>query len=59
LESNKLPRVAICLAWGSSTLKYLAVQNISVFHQLQTGTLKELDQFLAELLSINSEPDEI
>jgi uroporphyrinogen-III synthase len=59
LESNKLPRVAICLAWGSSTLKYLAAQNISVFHQLQTGTLKELDQFLAELLSINSEPDEI
>jgi uroporphyrinogen-III synthase len=59
LECNKLPTEAICLAWGSSTLKYLESQDIAVFHQLETGTLKELDQFLMELLSLNTETDEI
>ncbi len=51
LEHNQLPNEANCLAWGSSTLKYLESQEIPVFYQLETGTLKELDQFLTDFLS--------
>jgi uroporphyrinogen-III synthase len=59
LESNDLPTEAICLAWGSSTLKFLESQGISVFHHLQSGTLKELDQFLMDSLNLTIGTDEI
>lgn len=50
LDHNQLPNEANCLAWGSSTSAFLASRGIPVFHQLQTGTLKELDQFLTNFL---------
>jgi uroporphyrinogen-III synthase len=50
LEHNQLPNEANCLAWGASTSAFLASRGIPVFHQLQTGTLKELDQFLTNFL---------
>jgi hypothetical protein len=59
LESNVLPSEAICLAWGSSTMKYLESQGISISHKLQTGTLKELDQFLTDSLNLTIGTDEI
>ncbi len=55
LESNELPITAKCIAWGSSTSKALQSHHIAVFHQLQTGTLRELDDYLTELLTLNSE----
>ena len=54
LASNELPLTAKCIAWGSSTSKYMLSQQIAVFHQLQTGTLHELDHYLTELLTPNS-----
>ena len=59
LESNALPSEAICLAWGSSTMKYLESQEISVFHHLQSGTLRELDQFLTDSLNLTIGTNEI
>ena len=59
LENNALPSEAICLAWGSSTMKYLESQEISVFHHLQSGTLRELDQFLTDSLNLTIGTNEI
>ncbi len=59
LESNELATEATCLAWGSSTSAFLASRGIPVFHQLQTGTLKELDQFLTNFLELKSDSHEI
>jgi hypothetical protein len=59
LESNALPSEAICLAWGSSTMKYLESQGISILHQLQTGTLRDLDQFLTDSLNLTIGTNEI
>ena len=58
-ESNVLPSEAICLAWGSSTMKYLESQGISISHKLQTGTLKGLDQFLTDSLNLTIGTNEI
>jgi uroporphyrinogen-III synthase len=58
-ERNELPLSAKCIAWGSSTKKSLETHQIPVFHQLKTGTLHELDDFLSELLSLNSATDGI
>jgi hypothetical protein len=52
LEHNQLPNEANCLAWGASTSAFLSSRGIPVFHQLQTGTLKELDQFLTNFLKL-------
>ena len=51
LEHNELPNEANCLAWGTSTSAFLTSRGIPVSYQLQTGTLKELDQFLTDFLS--------
>ncbi len=59
LEQNELPNEANCLAWGSSTSAFLTSQDIPVFHQLQTGTLQELDQFLTNFLELKSDSNEI
>jgi uroporphyrinogen-III synthase len=59
LENNQLPNEANCLAWGASTSAFLASRGIPVFHQLQTGTLKELDQFLTNFLELKSDSYEI
>lgn len=59
LEHNQLPNEANCLAWGSSTTAFLTSRDIPVFHQLQTGKLQELDQFLTNFLELNSDSNEI
>ena len=59
LEQNELPNEANYLAWGSSTTAFLTSRGIPIFHQLQTGTLQELDQFLTNFLELNSDSDEI
>lgn len=53
LSSNSISGNSKCIAWGSSTAQYLTDHDIHVFHQLQTGTLKELDVFLKDLLELN------
>ncbi|MFM6934142.1 MAG: uroporphyrinogen-III synthase [Flavobacteriales bacterium] len=59
LACNQLPENAKCIAWGTSTMKYLSSQQISPIHSLKTGTLEELDDYINELRSFNSEAHEI
>jgi uroporphyrinogen-III synthase len=53
LSSNSISGNSKCIAWGSSTAQFLTDHDIHVFHQLQTGTLTELDVFLKDLLELN------